>query len=154
MHRQLTISIGLIQYKEKLLLTRRIQPEYPQWHHRWGFPGGKINPGEEPLEALHREIFEETKLNINSPRLLGVYTHHWQTMKGTQQTFILVYHCYADHDHVILKLDENDEFIWEKAESIIKMNNLLDGTIEMLQKFYFELQLSPSRSLLSTMVHQ
>src|SRR5262245_53935441 len=119
MNRQLTISVGLIQHEDKFLLTRRFNPEYPQWHQRWEFPGGKIQPQETPLEALHREILEETNLTINNPQLLGVYTQFWQLEKGTQQTFLLAYHCFADQPRVQLKPDENDAYAWMHPNSIL-----------------------------------
>lgn len=137
MNRQLTISVGLIQYEDKILLTRRVDPKHLQWHQRWEFPGGKIQPQETPIEALHREILEETNLTINTPRLLGVYTHFWQIEGATQQTFILVYHCFADHQLVRLKKDENDEHIWAEPHCILEMDNTLDGTIAILKEYYF-----------------
>jgi len=36
-------------------------------------PGGGIDPGESPIAALHREVFEETGWRIAAPRRLGVY---------------------------------------------------------------------------------
>ncbi len=36
-------------------------------------PGGGIDPGEQPLHALHREILEETGWIISKPIKLGVY---------------------------------------------------------------------------------
>lgn len=36
-------------------------------------PGGGIDPGESPLQALHREVFEETGWHIARPRRLGVF---------------------------------------------------------------------------------
>lgn len=36
-------------------------------------PGGGIDPGEHPLPALHREVFEETGWAIAAPRKLGVF---------------------------------------------------------------------------------
>lgn len=138
MNRQLTVSVGLVQYQDKFLLTRRFDLKHPQWHHRWQLPGGKINPQESPLEALYRELFEETRLTIQNPELLGVYTHHWQTAEGTQQTFILLYHCFVNHSQVILKPDENDAYLWEDIQKILTMENLLEGTVPMLQELYFK----------------
>ncbi len=36
-------------------------------------PGGGIDPGESPLAALHREVFEETGWSIAAPRRLGAF---------------------------------------------------------------------------------
>lgn len=36
-------------------------------------PGGGIDPGEQPLAALHREVLEETGWTICGPRLLGSF---------------------------------------------------------------------------------
>ncbi len=42
---------------------------------RWGLPGGAIEFGESILEALHREVLEETGLTVAVERLVGVYSH-------------------------------------------------------------------------------
>jgi 8-oxo-dGTP pyrophosphatase MutT (NUDIX family) len=39
----------------------------------WGLPGGALEPGEEPAEALVREIREETALEVVPERIVGVY---------------------------------------------------------------------------------
>jgi phosphoglycolate phosphatase-like HAD superfamily hydrolase/8-oxo-dGTP pyrophosphatase MutT (NUDIX family) len=39
-----------------------------KWGHRWGIPGGKIERGERSVEALRREMLEETGLAIDDVR--------------------------------------------------------------------------------------
>ncbi|MCT4608233.1 MAG: NUDIX hydrolase [Pelagimonas sp.] len=51
-----------------LLLTHQAEPE-PEFQ----LPGGGIDPGEGPLEALHREVFEETGWSIAAPKRLGAF---------------------------------------------------------------------------------
>jgi 8-oxo-dGTP diphosphatase len=52
----------------KLLLTYQGDP-----HFEVQLPGGGIDPGEHPLNALHREVFEETGWRIAAPRKLGAF---------------------------------------------------------------------------------
>jgi 8-oxo-dGTP pyrophosphatase MutT (NUDIX family) len=37
----------------------------------WVFPGGKIEPGETPLQAAKREVFEETNLVVKNCQKIG-----------------------------------------------------------------------------------
>ena len=137
-YHQLTVVVGLIEKDNKILIIRRHDPEHAQWHHRWEFPGGKIELHETPVDALRREIKEETGLTIHSERLLGVSTKHWSTPKGIQQTFILLYHCQDCTGEVCLNDQENDDFKWEKSEAIVLRSDLLDGNVEMFQKLFLE----------------
>jgi len=42
--------------------------------NKWGFPGGAIELGETPQQAAIREVKEETGLDVEIGRLIGVYT--------------------------------------------------------------------------------
>ncbi|MFN3846363.1 MAG: NUDIX hydrolase [Paracoccaceae bacterium] len=52
----------------RVLTTHQAEPT-PEFQ----LPGGGIDPGEHPVAALHREVFEETGWKIDIVRKMGVY---------------------------------------------------------------------------------
>ncbi len=59
----------------------------------WSLPGGAIEPGEEPADAVVREVFEETGLRIVPERIVGIYggpSHVIQFPNGDQAAYISV----------------------------------------------------------------
>jgi len=51
-----------------VLITHQAEPQ-PEFQ----LPGGGVDPGESPLRALHREVYEETGWTIAAPRRLGAF---------------------------------------------------------------------------------
>ncbi len=56
-----------LEHPTRLLAARRTAP--PELAGGWELPGGKVDPGESAIEALHREIREELGVTV---RLGGV----------------------------------------------------------------------------------
>jgi len=46
----------------RVVSARRTEP--PRWAGWWEFPGGKVEPGESPVAALHRELAEEIGVTV------------------------------------------------------------------------------------------
>jgi ADP-ribose pyrophosphatase YjhB (NUDIX family) len=59
----------LVDAGKLLLVKRNIEP-YRGW---WDIPGGFLEAGEHPEAGAVREMVEETGLNINPIKLLGIY---------------------------------------------------------------------------------
>ncbi|MEM9035077.1 MAG: CoA pyrophosphatase [Actinomycetota bacterium] len=53
-----------------VILTRR-QPRMRAHAGQWAFPGGRVDPGEDPIEAARREVSEEIGLDLPDEALLG-----------------------------------------------------------------------------------
>ena len=66
---------AVIRDGDRVLLARR--PEGKAQAGLWEFPGGKIEPGETPEEALARECREELALEIESPSVLRSVLHRY-----------------------------------------------------------------------------
>lgn len=54
----------------RLLLAQRTRP--PELAGQWELPGGKVEPGETPAEALAREIREELAVEVVGAQRIGV----------------------------------------------------------------------------------
>lgn len=61
-------AYAILPIRGRLLLTAQMAEE-PDVQ----LPGGGVDPGEQPLAALHREVLEETGWRIAAPRKLGVF---------------------------------------------------------------------------------
>ncbi len=57
-----------LAHPARLLAARRTGP--PALAGGWELPGGKVEPGESPLSALHREVAEELGVSISVGSLL------------------------------------------------------------------------------------
>ncbi|UYV37452.1 NUDIX hydrolase [Rhodobacteraceae bacterium D3-12] len=59
---------AILPLDDALLLTFQDMP-----FREFQLPGGGVDPGESPVQALHREVFEETGWRIGRPRRLGAF---------------------------------------------------------------------------------
>ncbi|WP_190344432.1 NUDIX hydrolase [Streptomyces venezuelae] len=66
---------GVAEREGRLLLTRLTEDSPVFEPGAWHLPGGGIDPGEQPLEALARELHEETGLTLREARLLDVRSY-------------------------------------------------------------------------------
>ena len=64
------------------------QRGYGEWKDWWEFPGGKIEPGETPEEALRREIREELDIDITVGRLLATVEYDYPAFHLSMQCYL------------------------------------------------------------------
>ena len=63
----LVVAVALVDADDRVLLAQR--PEGKQLAGLWEFPGGKVEPGERPEQALMRELAEELGIEVKAPCL-------------------------------------------------------------------------------------
>ena len=83
--KQIEVVAAIIHDKEgRIFATQR---GYGDYKDGWEFPGGKMEPGESPEQALKREIWEELETRIIVERLV-------QTVEWDYPNFHLKMHCF------------------------------------------------------------
>jgi len=63
----LVVAAALVDVDNRVLIAQR--PEGKQLAGLWEFPGGKLDPGERPEDALIRELAEELGISVKAPCL-------------------------------------------------------------------------------------
>jgi len=94
------VACGIIWKEGKVFIARR-KPEKSMGGY-WEFPGGKIEEGENPEEALARELKEELGMLVNVTRFFGSNTHAYEKFTieliAYECTFIEASFLLTDHD--------------------------------------------------------
>ena len=72
---QRVAAYAVVVARGRLLLTQLA--DHTGAPGRWNLPGGGLDPGESPTEAVVREVAEETGQVVDRVRLVDVMTQHW-----------------------------------------------------------------------------
>jgi len=76
--KSLPVACALIERRGKVLIAQR--PPHKHLGGKWEFPGGKIEPGETPSDAIIREIHEELACEFIPGFSLPPLLHHYETL--------------------------------------------------------------------------
>ena len=79
------VSAAIICDSGRIFATQR---GYGDWKDYWEFPGGKIEPGETPEEALRREIREELDTEIAVGRKLTTIDYDYPEFHLCMECFL------------------------------------------------------------------
>jgi 8-oxo-dGTP diphosphatase len=116
------VVAGVLQFENKFLCVQRGPSKYDYIHHKFEFPGGKIEENESHEIALKRELFEE--LNIDSITIINKII----TVEHQYPDFKLIMHAYLcipksnqltlkEHiDYKWLNVSEMDTLDWAAAD--------------------------------------
>ena len=125
---------ALIFNQENEVLMLRTQ----KWSNRWGIPGGKIEYNESSDDALKREVYEETGLQVEGVKFIMVQDCIQSPEFYRAAHFLLLnYTCVSWNETIVQLNDEAQEFRW------VSLNEALAMDLNQ-----------PTRRLIETVVHQ
>lgn len=111
--KHIEVVAAIIRKEDKIFATQR---GYGEWKDWWEFPGGKIEAGETPEEALIREIWEELETRIVVERFV-------ETVEWDYPDFHLTMHCYLCHvESGHLELKEHEAAKWLNKVDLESVN--------------------------------
>ena len=128
--KQIEVVAAIIHDSEvRIFATQRGYGDYKDW---WEFPGGKIEAGEIPEEALRREIWEELETRIVVENLV-------ETVEWDYPQFHLSMHCYLCHvESGHLELKEHEAAKWLNKDELENVN-WLPADLKVIEKVRCEI---------------
>lgn len=103
------VAAAVIINKDKVFATQR---GYGEYKDGWEFPGGKIEPGETPEEAIVREIREELEAEIEPVRLIDTVEYDYPGFHLSMDCFL----CRLKSENIVLK--EHEAARWLDKSSL------------------------------------
>ena len=97
---------GILIHRGKVFIQKR--PPAGVWANLWEFPGGEIEAGESPAEALIREYREETEWRIDDLKKIRIVKHSYTRYRVT----LHCYFCRLSHGKKQPVLHAAQEYRW------------------------------------------
>ena len=123
------VVAAVIKDGDKIFATQR---GYGDLKGGWEFPGGKIEPGETPQEALKREILEELDTEIAVGDLIDTIEFDYPDFHLSMECFW----CEIYRGDLVLK--EHEAARWLNKESLCYVN-WLPADVLLLEKVQMNL---------------
>lgn len=109
------VVAAVIEVDGKVLCMQRGVNRYAYTSHMWEFPGGKIEEGETPQEALHRELLEEMEFDVEVHEHLATVTHDYPDFTITLAAF----RCTASTSDFVMREHASSRWLpWEELETL------------------------------------
>ena len=118
------VVAAVIQADKKIFATQR---GYGDFKGGWEFPGGKIEAGETPEEALKREILEELDVKISVGELIDTIEYDYPTFHLSMDCFW----CELVSGEIVLR--EHEAAKWLDRDSLYSVE-WLPADVSLIEK--------------------
>lgn len=120
------VVAAVIEQAEKILICQR-RPGQPH-ELKWEFPGGKLEPGETPQEALRRELREELGIEANVGDELTRYEYAYPGKKPILLIFFTVCAFSGKPENLVF-----ERIVWEHR-SALPGYDFLEGDLDFVRQ--------------------
>lgn len=139
MSRQIPVTLTnmcMVCDGDKVLVQDRVDPDWPGIT----FPGGHVESGESFCASVIREVYEETGLTIESPRLCGI--KEWENTDGSRYVVFLYR---TNNFSGELKSSDEGAVYWTSLSTLstLRLTEHFDKVLEVylrddLSEFYYK----------------
>jgi 8-oxo-dGTP diphosphatase len=120
------VVAALIVRGDELLVCQRTK--HQSMPLKWEFPGGKVEPGEKPEDALHRELEEELGIKATIGRHVETIRHVYNGGSAFELHFFLVEKFSGEIQNRIFR-----DVQWAKKE-ILPNFDFLEADVELVKR--------------------
>ena len=131
--KQRVIVTCLIKRKDEYLFIKQNKPNgaYPNCYH---LPGGGVNFGEDLDQAIHREIKEETNIEVKNLKHFNFDYDNLDNYKGEPHQLIFLQYTAEYASSNPKPGDDAKEIIWIKKSELAQQANLNPATLKFLKE--------------------
>lgn len=137
-HKEAHVALGVVERDGQMLLMQRKDPN-PQWDRKWEFPGGKVDAGEEPRDAVLREVEEETGFVASDASLLGTHSHDWTMSDYVMRVHLHLFRCPVGEGDVRREERSSYGHAWVSPYEAVAYD-LLEANADLIRKFLLNSQ--------------
>jgi len=120
------VVAALIWKEGKVLVCQRTR--HQTMPLKWEFPGGKIEEGEQPRDALRRELDEELGIDAKIGKEVARIRHEYKTGNSVELRFYAVHEYQGEIENKIFR-----DVRWSEP-SLLPTYDFLDADVSLVQE--------------------